>query len=879
MDEPGRDRRPQGERAAGAAHPRPAGGLQGEPDPLAQHQDRPLRGTGADRRAPAHRRARARDPRVQAAGVLEHRGAVRQGRADLRGLARQGRRPQAAAPFGGRGAGRGGRGARSCRSSSPRSRSATGGRIPARRSPPARCSRRPPRSSASAPGAPCARRRTSTRAWTSGEDGPVGLITYMRTDSVRVSDTAIASVRDFIGKQLQQAVSARDAQRLQHPEERPGAGRPRGHPPDRRAPAPRAGAAVSRAGPVPALPAHLAALRRLADDAGGLRHDDRRLRSRPVPLPGHRLGARVRRLPRALHRGPREGGRARRWTISRPFRRSSVGDRVEVREITPSQHFTEPPPRFSEASLVKELERLGIGRPSTYSAIISTLSAREYVKVEQRRFFPTELGELVEKIMVAKFPEIFNVEFTSEMEDELDRIEEGELGWQRVLKDFYGPFSKALDAVDLNALVAEAHGLKPEDLAKERCPKCGSPIELKTGRFGPVPRMRQVQGHLRLREVAQEGTRARPAHRREVPSVRLAHGHQDRAVRRVPGLHHVPGVQGHPRHPARDQVPQVSRGRPRRAAHQAGQVVLGLRALSRVRLLQLEPAGAGHLPDVRLGRDGEEDQQGGGRDAGPASSAATSWSWPSPRRWRWRERHRRRRRSRRLGGGLGARGARRPGDPVRDAPARADAGASHRSAGRAGLQQLLQVHRSHQRPRPAQGRAARAGQPAAPVRRSRAGARRHGAGGGPRGVLAGSARAGHRPPQHPRRCAEEVAELPSPGIVATGPLTSDRLAEAIGGAARRRPRWRSTTRSRRSCRATRSTTSGSTRSPATARATGDDYLNAPLDARRLRGASSTRWSRPTSTRATTSTRCRTSRAACRSRRWRGAGARRCGSGR
>jgi DNA topoisomerase-1 len=161
------------------------------------------------------------------------------------------------------------------------------------------------------------------------------------------------------------------------------------------------------------------------------------------------------------------------------------GDRVEVREITPSQHFTEPPPRFSEASLVKELERLGIGRPSTYSAIISTLSAREYVKVDQRRFFPTELGELVEKIMVAKFPEIFNVEFTSEMELELDRIEEGELVWQRVLKDFYTPFSKALEAVDLNALVADAHGLKPEDLAKERCPKCGSAIELKTGRFGP----------------------------------------------------------------------------------------------------------------------------------------------------------------------------------------------------------------------------------------------------------------------------------------------------------------------------------------------------------------------------------------------------------
>jgi DNA topoisomerase-1 len=160
-----------------------------------------------------------------------------------------------------------------------------------------------------------------------------------------------------------------------------------------------------------------------------------------------------------------------------------AGDTVEVRAITPKQHFTEPPPRFSEASLVKELERLGIGRPSTYSAIISTLTQREYVKLEQRRFTPTELGETVEKVMVGKFPSIFNVEFTSEMESELDRIEEGELGWQRVLDDFYGPFTKALDAVDINALVMEAHGLS--DLKDETCPTCGAPVTLRTGRFGP----------------------------------------------------------------------------------------------------------------------------------------------------------------------------------------------------------------------------------------------------------------------------------------------------------------------------------------------------------------------------------------------------------
>src|SRR5450830_1220743 len=99
------------------------------------------------------------------------------------------------------------------------------------------------------------------------------------------------------------------------------------------------------------------------------------------------------------------------------------GENIPVQAITPSQHFTEPPPRFSEASLVKELERLGIGRPSTYASIISVLADRRYVLLEQRRFFPTELGETVEKVMVKQFPGIFNVDFTSGMELELDKVE------------------------------------------------------------------------------------------------------------------------------------------------------------------------------------------------------------------------------------------------------------------------------------------------------------------------------------------------------------------------------------------------------------------------------------------------------------------------
>jgi DNA topoisomerase I len=160
-----------------------------------------------------------------------------------------------------------------------------------------------------------------------------------------------------------------------------------------------------------------------------------------------------------------------------------VGESVACQGITPNQHFTEPPPRFSEASLVKELERLGIGRPSTYASIISVLADRRYVLLENKRFFPTELGETVEKVMVKQFPDIFNIGFTSAMEGELDKIEEGELPWRQVLGDFYSPFSASLSNVDAAALIAEAHDLS--GLVNERCPDCGGGLQPRGGFFGP----------------------------------------------------------------------------------------------------------------------------------------------------------------------------------------------------------------------------------------------------------------------------------------------------------------------------------------------------------------------------------------------------------
>ncbi|HEY9227797.1 MAG TPA: type I DNA topoisomerase, partial [Gemmatimonadaceae bacterium] len=185
----------------------------------------------------------------------------------------------------------------------------------------------------------------------------------------------------------------------------------------------------------------------------------------------------------ALYREAHEEGEHRALEDEQALPVVVLGEKVPCKSITPSQHFTEPPPRFSEASLVKELERLGIGRPSTYASIISVLADRRYVELNQRRFFPTELGESVEKVMVKQFPDIFNVGFTSGMEEELDKVEDGSLGWQKVLKDFYSPFAKSLSKVDAPALIAAAHDLSA--VKEARCPDCGGKLEPRGGFFGP----------------------------------------------------------------------------------------------------------------------------------------------------------------------------------------------------------------------------------------------------------------------------------------------------------------------------------------------------------------------------------------------------------
>ena len=158
----------------------------------------------------------------------------------------------------------------------------------------------------------------------------------------------------------------------------------------------------------------------------------------------------------------------------------TIGDEVNAVELEPKQHFTQPPARFNEASLIKTLEEKGIGRPSTYSPTIETLRKRYYVKMVAKRFEPTELGEIVNDVMSEFFPQIVDTDFTAEMEHELDSIEEGKEQWVNVLSKFYGDFETDLTKAESKIEKIE---IKDEPAGYD-CPECGNPMVVKIGRYG-----------------------------------------------------------------------------------------------------------------------------------------------------------------------------------------------------------------------------------------------------------------------------------------------------------------------------------------------------------------------------------------------------------
>jgi len=158
-----------------------------------------------------------------------------------------------------------------------------------------------------------------------------------------------------------------------------------------------------------------------------------------------------------------------------------VGTIAKLKEVKPEQHFTQPPPRYTDASLVKDLEEKGIGRPSTYASILSTIVDKEYTEKEQQgRYKPTDLGKIVTELLVENFPDILNVEFTADMENQLDLIEEGDKGWVETLKAFYGPFKKDLDEAKKKMRNVKAQAI-PTDII---CEKDGANMVIKWGRNG-----------------------------------------------------------------------------------------------------------------------------------------------------------------------------------------------------------------------------------------------------------------------------------------------------------------------------------------------------------------------------------------------------------
>ncbi|NNL30900.1 MAG: type I DNA topoisomerase, partial [Gemmatimonadetes bacterium] len=176
-----------------------------------------------------------------------------------------------------------------------------------------------------------------------------------------------------------------------------------------------------------------------------------------------------------------EAGDKQRLDDLEPLPELSEGITAQLEKLEPRQHFTQPPPRFSEASLVKELEKLGIGRPSTYASIISVIVDRGYVELEQRRFHPTDLGEVVSKLLVRVLPNIFDADFTSRMEGELDKIEEGDADWRKLLADFYPRLMSRIEEGEANSDEIIKEILAAEG---ETCDKCGRPMLVRWNRYG-----------------------------------------------------------------------------------------------------------------------------------------------------------------------------------------------------------------------------------------------------------------------------------------------------------------------------------------------------------------------------------------------------------
>ena len=312
-----------------------------------------------------------------------------------------------------------------------------------------------------------------------GKEGPVGLITYMRTDSVRVSNVAIEAVRGFIASTFGQdylpakpnlygskkgAQDAHEAIRPTNVDLSP--------------------EKVKRTLTAQEFKLYdLIWKRFVASQMSPAKYD---VETITITAGSFEFRATAQRIKfdgflKIYHetKEPDENGNGDNGDRSLPALKEN--DHLDLRKLTPNQSFTKPPPRYSEAMLVKRMEADGIGRPSTYASIISTIKDRKYVEARERKLSPTALGTTVNGILIKNLPEIFDIKFTAEMEKELDLVEDGTDDWVKVVGDFYKPFKKTIDSLKKKTKEIKESLTEETDI---KCEKCGSVMIMRWGRNG-----------------------------------------------------------------------------------------------------------------------------------------------------------------------------------------------------------------------------------------------------------------------------------------------------------------------------------------------------------------------------------------------------------
>jgi DNA topoisomerase-1 len=313
-----------------------------------------------------------------------------------------------------------------------------------------------------------------------GKEGLVGLITYMRSDSVRVSDTALGEVRVFIGREYgdnylpekpnfykgkKAAQDAHEAIRPTDPNRTPEV-------------------MAKYLGDDELKLYRLIWQRFIASQMTPAVFDQTTIDIKAGRFMFRSTGS-IQKFDGFLKvyqegRDEKPADDADDNDEERSLPPVQEGDSLKLNGIIPEQHFTEPPPRYTEATLVKALEENGIGRPSTYAAIMTTIQDREYVEKIENKFHPTALGTTVNDLLIQNFDEIFNSSYTARMEDQLDEIEDGKLDWRDAMREFWDKFSK-----DLGEAEQRIKGKKLEAIpTEEECPKCGINMVIKFGRFG-----------------------------------------------------------------------------------------------------------------------------------------------------------------------------------------------------------------------------------------------------------------------------------------------------------------------------------------------------------------------------------------------------------